>query len=310
MPSSGFPRKDFASWDDLWDIQQQFRALKDSCESQTYEINCANTQVSMLIKKVHDLENKNEELMSANDAHQSNIEDLVDTASSLTVRLSVIESRLAPRVPSHGLGSSCNKLELLDAENVIGVVSRIAALEASSAKTQMQEIDHAGFHDRILCCEAFVGKNKNLDSAYLTNCANDTRSSFKILAEHVDKLEEDIASLDNPMETKMEQNEKRIFELSKDLGSVKKEFANFSTAARASMKKEKKRRGSMISKYNSSLLYCKNEIDYLKKVPFFDSLKEATDTKPLNNHGDSPLSLSSANFAGLRGLKRSLDDEL
>jgi len=94
MPSSGLARKDFASWDDLWDIQQQFRALKESCKSQTCEVNCANTQVSMLIKKVQDLENKNEELMSfrkdlvgANDAHQSNIEDLVDTASSLTVRL-------------------------------------------------------------------------------------------------------------------------------------------------------------------------------------------------------------------------------
>jgi len=83
MPSLGLAQKDFASWDDLWDIQQQFRVLKESCESQTYEINCANTQVSMLIKKVQDLENKNDELMSfrkdlvaANHAHQSNIEDL------------------------------------------------------------------------------------------------------------------------------------------------------------------------------------------------------------------------------------------
>jgi len=93
--------------------------------------------------------------------------------------------------------------------------------------------------------------------AHLTNCANDTRSSFKIIDEHADKLEEDITSLENPMETKMEQNKKRISELSKDLGSVKKEFAKFSATARASMKKEKKRRGGIISKYNSRLLCCK-----------------------------------------------------
>jgi len=222
----------------------------------------------------------------------------------------VIESRFAPRAPSRGLDSSCNKLELLDSENLIGVTSRIAVLEASLAKPQMPDFDHADFHARILCCEAFVEKNQNLDSAYLTNCANDTRSSFKILAEHVDKLEEDITSLENPLETKMEQNEKRMFELSKDLGSVKKEFANFSATARASMKKEKKRRGSMISKYNSSLLHFKNEINSLKRVPFIDSLKEAPYTKPLNMQVDSPLSLSSANFAGLGGLKRSLDEEL
>ena len=70
--------------------------------------------------------------------------------------------------------------------------------------------------------------------AHLTNCANDTRSIFKMLAEHVDKLEEEITSSENPTETKMEQNEKRISELSKDLVSVKKEFAKFSATARAS----------------------------------------------------------------------------
>jgi len=122
MSPSGLARKDFVSWDDLWDIQQQFRRLKEFCKSQTCEIKCANTQVAMLIKQVQDLENQNEELMSfkkdlvgANNPHQSNIEDPVDTASSLTVRLSVIESQLAPRGPSHGSGSSCNKFELLDA---------------------------------------------------------------------------------------------------------------------------------------------------------------------------------------------------
>jgi len=55
-----------------------------------------------------------------------------------------------------------------------------------------------------------------------------------MLAEHVDKLEEEITSSENPTETKMEQNEKRISELSKDLVSVKKEFAKFSATARAS----------------------------------------------------------------------------
>jgi len=308
-PSAG--RKDFASWDDLWDIQQQFRALKEFCDSQTYEINCTNTQVSMLIKQVQDLKNQNEELLQirkdlvgANNAHQSNIEDLVDTASSLTVRLSVIESKLAPRIPSQGLG-----LPMQDAK-LLGVTARIVELEASLAKGQMSEVVLADIQGRISCCEAFVRKNKNLDSAYLTNCANDSRSSFKIIAEHVDKLEEDITSLENPMETKMAQNEKRIFELSKDLGSVKKEFSKFTELARVSMKKEKKRRGSMISKYNSSLLYCKKEIDSLKKAPHVEFSKNKTHTKPPKTQVDSPLSLTSANFAGLAGLKRSLDQEL
>lgn len=292
-------QKIYASWDDLWDIQQQLRSLKELCDNQASEIRSSNSRLellnewvleaksenSKLLKSNQQLKKANSQLLDANLAHQSNIEDLVDTTSSLSIRVSILESK-----------SGTSTTPLKQATVALPSASQVSP---GSGSPPMD----AGVLDRLKTLETFVDEYIPVDVAYLTNCANDSRENFKLIAEHVDQLDDLLYCESFPPETKMDRNARSINEMQEDLGCVKTSMAtlrhhlsSLSLKVTGAVRKERKKRGEIVRRYNTVLTNFREQLLSLQQPA------ELAVKKRKLPPGSSPVPLLPTN--------RSLDDEL